>query len=86
MRTGAKPTSSPAGAKFPGGKQSLVRVTSGIPQGSVLGPVWFNNLIGHLDRGIEGTLSKFTGSTELSRSVDLLESRKGKVCRGGWTG
>ena len=51
-------------------------VTSGVPQGSVLGPVLFNIFNNDIGDSIECTLSKLVDGIKLSSAINTLEGRE----------
>ena len=56
-----------------GEKSDWGAVTSGVPQGSVLGPLLFIMYLNDLDTGITSNLSKFADDTKIGRSIRNLE-------------
>lgn len=51
-------------------------LTSGVPQGSVLGLVLLNITVGDMDSKIECTLNKFSDDSKLCGVINTLEGRE----------
>ena len=55
---------------FSGAKSNWVPVTSGVPQGSVLGPVLFNLFTSELPNYVKSSLPQYADDTVLYRTRD----------------
>lgn len=50
-------------------------VTSGVPQGSILGPIWFNVFVNDLEEMMECIVIMFADDTKLGSPADLLRKK-----------
>ena len=49
------------------------KVGSGVPQGSVFGPILFSLFINHLEDWVNSAISVFADDTKLSRAITSLQ-------------
>lgn len=59
-----------------GAASAWQRITSGVPQESILGPALFNRFISDLDAGVECIVSKFVGDITLGGAADCYEGQE----------
>ena len=59
-----------------GSNSKWINVSSGVPQGSVLGPILFLVYINDLDKGVESNMYKFADDTKLCRVIQTEEDAK----------
>ena len=65
--------------KYKGMVSDAVKVKSGVPQGSVLGPILFLIYINDLEDNIKGQTFKFADDTKLVGSVDVENSLQSDI-------